>query len=141
MSTWNGIGTTYRGFSRRLDDGSHHATEWFVLLLLPIVPLQRVRLHIGATTYGLDLSSFTQYRVLETTPLVFGEILLTYVVGWIAFPVLAFTPLVLTFTAGIDARENFYLLIAAFLAAVAWAVAAPMIASGYFRRRRGLPKS
>ncbi|MFD3544841.1 hypothetical protein ACFWUW_04330 [Streptomyces sp. NPDC058655] len=79
MSTRNGIGTTYRGFSRRLDD--------------------------GATSYGLDLSSSTQYRVLETTPLVFGEILLTYVVGWIAFPVLAFTPLVVTFTAGIDARS------------------------------------
>lgn len=49
MSTLNGIGTTYLGYSHRNRDGSHFATKWFVLWGLSVIPLGRYRLTVGDT--------------------------------------------------------------------------------------------
>ena len=43
MSTFNGIGTALRGWNHQAD-GTAFATEWFVLVYLPVVPLRRFHL-------------------------------------------------------------------------------------------------
>ena len=98
MSTWNGIGTTHKGFSYLNLDGSHYATEWAVLLFLPVVPLRRHRLTLGESTYtsyGNGSTSVTQYAIHEETPLVGGEILRTYLIWWLLGPLIICGPLAL----------------------------------------------
>jgi hypothetical protein len=51
MSTWNGIGTKFMGFTGKMPDGTHHATKWFVICGLPVIPLRRYRLTVGKTEH------------------------------------------------------------------------------------------
>ena len=144
MSIWNGIGTTYLGFSRRLPDGGHHATQWFVVMYMPIVPLRRYRLLVGRTTYGTSVST-TEYRVLERGALRPAEVLVTYGVWWIFGPaVLALPWLLMAGLIHLGVIDNTtgtassWLTVAMVLVGLAWMVAAPMTISTRARRIRGL---
>ena len=55
MSTVMGVGTRYLGFSFRRPDDTHEATEWFVLLYMPIIPLRRQTLLVGETDQEFDI--------------------------------------------------------------------------------------
>ncbi|MFF9409486.1 hypothetical protein ACF1B0_28795 [Streptomyces anandii] len=144
MSTWNGIGTKYLGFGDRNRDGSHHATEWFVLFDLPVVPLRRHRLTVGARVYdsaGNGTRVTTRYTVHEETPLRGGEIARTYLVWWLVGPLIAVGPAALLLWSLRDKQDGgfgFWMFV--LFVSVAWVMGAAtvMVASG--RRRRGLPK-
>lgn len=45
-----GCGTTFYGASGRADDGSFLTTEWFIVFLLPIVPIQSYRVSFGGVS-------------------------------------------------------------------------------------------
>ncbi|MFE1754458.1 hypothetical protein [Streptomyces anandii] len=144
MSTWNGIGTKYLGFGDRNRDGSHHATEWFVLFDLPVVPLRRHRLTVGASVYvpsGNGGRTITRYTVHEETPLRGGEIARTYLVWWLVGPLIAVGPAALLLWSVSDKQDGGFGFWAFVLAvSVAWVVGAATVMSAVNRRRRGLPK-
>ncbi|MEU9993623.1 hypothetical protein AB0E10_44210 [Streptomyces sp. NPDC048045] len=144
MSTWNGIGTKYLGFGDRNRDGSHHATEWFVLLDLPVVPLHRRRLTVGHTVYtpiGNGSRSVTRYIVHEETPLDGREIVRTYLIWWLLGPLVAGGPAALLLWSVRDKQDGGFGFWAFVLGiSVAWVMGAAVAMTTYNRRRRSLPK-
>ncbi|GGW58638.1 hypothetical protein GCM10010503_39660 [Streptomyces lucensis JCM 4490] len=141
MSTWNGFGTTYRGFSYPNRDGSHHATQWAVLLFLPVIPLRRHRLTVGDssyTQYGNGSTSVTHYAVHEETPLVGGEILRTYLTWWVIGPLIVFGPpaLALVLVGDGIGFMTYFLLLAS---CVAWCIWVGAAIEKRNRRERALP--
>ncbi|MFE2144710.1 hypothetical protein ACFXA3_23735 [Streptomyces sp. NPDC059456] len=144
MSTWNGIGTKYLGFSRKRVDGSHHATEWFVISYMPVVPLRRYRMVVGATRYAVGSAggstSTTAYRVLERSPMRVLDVLATYLVWWVAGPSLVVCPFVLMSWADPDAGRGSGLWSGVIvIGALVWVVGLPLLLLSLSRRWRGLP--
>ena len=87
----NGIGTTFLGISKQDENGVATATNWFTIFFLPIFPFTRVQVRF----FPSQGSGFT-FELLSYQKLVFKEILKTYLLGWIIFPLLIFAPAVLT---------------------------------------------
>jgi hypothetical protein len=86
MSRLNGIGTTYYGRSDVRPDGSYVATEWFVILLLPIYPLSTYRLWEGKTDSSFYLifwqssTSYQRQKVERDWPQIRNTLFIAYVV-------------------------------------------------------------
>ncbi|GAA5021557.1 hypothetical protein [Kitasatospora paranensis] len=143
MSTWNGIGTKYLGFGHRRPDGSHHATRWVVLFDLPVIPLSRHRLRVGATLHtmrGTASQSVTGYEVLDEGTMVVREVLTTLLVYWIVGPLIALGPVVLVLLAIGDAQLGFVAWLLILAACLTWVVAVPTTMGSASRKRLGLPK-
>ncbi|MER5808599.1 hypothetical protein ABT143_10470 [Streptomyces sp. NPDC002033] len=144
MSTWNGIGTKYLGFGRRQSDGSHHATEWFVISYMPVVPLRRYRLLVGATQYVPGAvgggTSTTPYHVLERTRLRVLDVLATYLAWWVAGPALVLGPFFLMARVAPDAgRGSAFWSGVVVIGGLVWVVGLPVLLISRTRRWRGLP--
>ncbi|WP_340378114.1 hypothetical protein U5640_25800 [Streptomyces sp. SS7] len=141
MSTWNGFGTTYRGYSHVNRDGSHYATQWAVLFFLPVIPLRRHRLTVGDsayTQYGNGSTSVTRYAVHEETALVGAEILRTYLSWWVVGPLIVFGPPALAlWLIGDDVGFGAYFLLMA--GCVFWCIWAGGALDKRNRRERVLP--
>jgi hypothetical protein len=90
---FNGIGTTFLGISPMDEDGVATATLWFTFVYLPLVPLKRQRVRF-LPQKGTGFS----YQELERLPWNGREIVLTYLTGWVLFPLLIFAPLALAVT-------------------------------------------
>ncbi len=140
MSTWNGIGTKYLGFGYKQPDGSHNATEWFVLNLMPIIPLRRYQLEVGKTRYAsgaVGSTLTTEYLVLGRTRLRPLEVLATYLTWWIVVPGIALAPLVAAsqLTAG-DGSQSGVLVVFGLV----WLLAFPITLMVVSKRARGLPR-
>jgi hypothetical protein len=76
-STWNGIGTTYIGARDRYPDGSFVTTEWFVVLMIPVLPIKSSRVvHLGSSSGWRRHSS--QYLIREDAPNDIRHVLSTY---------------------------------------------------------------
>ncbi|MCX4546107.1 hypothetical protein [Streptomyces sp. NBC_01565] len=144
MSTWNGIGTKYLGFSRKQSDGSHHATEWFVVNYLPVVPLRRYRLVVGRTNHTPGSTggstSTTEYHVLGRTRLRVLEVLATYLTWWVAGPALVLSPFLLMAWANPDfGRGSSFWSGVVVIGGLTWVVGLPIVLISASRRWRELP--
>jgi hypothetical protein len=95
MSTVNGIGTFYYGDDDRRRDGSQVATLFAVLFFMPLVPLGTHRIKKSAIRGG----SMNIQRI-ESLPLKWDQILLTYLKCWVLTPLLLAAPLVLILLVG-----------------------------------------
>ncbi|MES2131171.1 MAG: hypothetical protein V4506_02410 [Bacteroidota bacterium] len=91
MSTINGVGTGFNGFSQPDEDGNITATKWFTVLYFPVLPLWKAKLKRQLTT-----SDVFQYQLISYEKMNAKEILTTYIYGWLFTPVLFFWPLVLS---------------------------------------------
>ena len=100
MSTINGCGTTRYGWANNAD-GSRTATVWVVLLLFPIVPLNRIRLvqpdsrkdHLLAD--GIAHFYRDEFVIVENLPLDWLSILRTYLSAYVLFPLVLLSPFAL----------------------------------------------
>ena len=158
MSTIQGIGTRFYGWTHH-DDGTAHATQWFALFFLPVIPLRRYHLRVltdfkakepflAVPKYGFFAGYPTgiqvdHYDLLERTPLVGREIartlLLTYVVGpilmvWPISLFLALSSLVKHNPEWKDAAWLIYVFVALIAMSFGNAIAVPLIA---LRKTRG----
>ena len=99
MSTFYGIGTSWRGISEPDANRLCTGTVWFTFLYAPIVPLSRHHSREGATALhhfpfqGLT----TEYAIYSNDPLDFKEIVMTYIVCWLLYPLLIIGPLLLMY--------------------------------------------
>lgn len=91
MSTLNGIGTKFYGFTPVDAQGCCYTTNWFTFLYFPVTPLWRAKIKRDPSR-----PQTFSYQLLQKTPLVPGEILRTYLYGWIIGPVAAFWPLIIS---------------------------------------------
>ncbi|ATZ28964.1 hypothetical protein ACFZBM_39125 [Streptomyces lavendulae] len=144
MSTWNGIGTKYLGFSHRRPDGSHHATEWFVISYMPVVPLRRYRLVVGPTEYAPGAvggsTSTTAYRVLGRSTVRVRDVLATYLIWWVAGPALTLGPFFLMARVAPGAgRGSAFWSGVILIGGLVWIVGLPVLLISRSRRWRGLP--
>lgn len=80
---FNGCGVWFLGIQHTPEKGVVYATFWLTFLFLPVFPLQRAKLRF---------SDAQRYTALEKTPLNPGEILQTYLYGWLLFPLLILGP-------------------------------------------------
>ena len=105
----NGIGTSLRGWSHR-PDGTAFATEWFVLVYLPILPLRRFHVRVltdfanepfvpapaeGGWIQG-GFSWSDPVEVLARLPLSWPEIGWTYWRAYALVPLLCVWPILLS---------------------------------------------
>lgn len=82
MYSLNGIGTTLYGKSEVENDGSYIATKWFILLLLPVIPLGSYRVWRGETTSSATAligmpGATTQYK-MTPVPMNWKQVIQTY---------------------------------------------------------------
>lgn len=105
MQTLNGIGTKLYGKTEMDPDGSYVATEWFVILYLPIFPLgsyrvwpemnsidmsrETVMVQEGEKVTYTPLGTKQQYRRLRVNRH-WKQIIATYKVGFIFFMLFLF---------------------------------------------------
>lgn len=90
MGTINGIGTRFLGYSPIDQNRCCYVTEWITFFYLPVVPLTRMKIERALTK-----PNEFKYRIIEKSKLQFIQIIKTYFFGWLLFPVLLFTPLIL----------------------------------------------
>lgn len=83
MRSLNGTGTTLYG-KREVDplDGSYIATEWVIVLLVPIIPLGSYRVWRGETNLvgSVRVGAETKYRMLKVN-MNWRQVLNTYLIG------------------------------------------------------------
>lgn len=91
LSSFNGIGFTFRGSTRPDESGRYFATRWFVLLGLPLAPMDRFYLR-KASTETVALGYKDRYVVDGESRLNAGEVLRTYLFGWIGGPAVIVLP-------------------------------------------------
>ncbi|MDB4992412.1 MAG: hypothetical protein JWL75_657 [Parcubacteria group bacterium] len=115
MYSFMGIGTTLYGKRHIESDGSYVATKWFILLLLPIIPLGSYRVIRGETksTFipGVIIGASTQYH-LAKIPTAWSQVMATYAFVWglIILTVLEFIYLQNVYVLLIPAMYLLYLL-------------------------------
>jgi fatty-acid desaturase len=86
-SSFNGTGTKYYGHADPSDSGSYTATEWIVLLWIPIFPLRSWR--VGSHRKGKDTLLFSNEKFyVKRVPLNVRQVVLGYLctVAVIAVP-------------------------------------------------------
>lgn len=91
MITINGTGFKYLGFSKLDKNGCCTATKWLVFAYFPLFPLKRHHLK-----FSLDQKFIRHYQVLGDSPSEKGEIISTYLWGWILIPLIVLAPLIVT---------------------------------------------
>jgi hypothetical protein len=143
LSTWNGFGSAFRGFSRKRRDGTHYATEWVLVAGMPIAPVMRYRLTIGGTetTYiSNTIHTSKKYAVHEDDlPLRLKEVLLTYPTWWIIGPLITIGPLVLiAFMLSLSGTRNSFAIGIYLLFSIVWLCAGPAIFSWRCNKYRGI---
>jgi hypothetical protein len=84
----NGIGTNFYGKTDVRDDKSYVTVKWFVILLLPIYPIECLRVRKGMITHdsflNIHSSENINYEILEKLPqksfkkLILQTLLLSY---------------------------------------------------------------
>jgi hypothetical protein len=86
-STINGIGTKFYGCREKGPDGSYITTEWVVILYIPILPIQSLRVLPGATEsrFGFPLSS-SQRFMTRSVPLNWRQVLYVYLAVYLIPP-------------------------------------------------------
>ena len=97
MFSINGIGTKLYGKRDvNVTDGSYTATKWFIIFLLPVIPLRSYRVQRGETTASMTglvgmPGATTQYKMLPI-PMEWKQVLRTYLVvyGLVAIIVVTF---------------------------------------------------
>ena len=109
MGTFNGIGTSLRGW-KHLADGTAFATSWFVFVYLPILPLRRFHVRVlsdfahepfvpapaeGGWIQG-GFSWSDPVEVLARLPLSWSEIGWTYWRAYLLVPLLCAWPFLLS---------------------------------------------
>jgi hypothetical protein len=136
LSSFNGIGFTLRGFTRTDPSGRCFATRWLVVLLLPVVPLQRYYVTQGATTPTAPGWS-THYRFHGRSRLRAGEILRTYVFCWLVAPAIVLVPIILWLTHAdqIADATSFWLVLGVFIVLVLGGVALVVWLVSVYRQR------
>jgi len=81
----NGNGEGFYGKKNIREDGSYVTTKWFMILLIPIVPLGTYRVWKGKTSHrflggaGIGISQSTEIK-MERLKMDWQQIILTYVV-------------------------------------------------------------
>jgi hypothetical protein len=81
MSTVNGIGTRFYGWRPPpCADHGAHATLWFVVFYIPLIPLARHRVKVPTdhAEEGFLCGAVDECEVLGGMPLVWGEVLRTW---------------------------------------------------------------
>jgi hypothetical protein len=75
--TFNGTGTTYHGRSDKASDGSYVATEWFMVVYIPIFPIRSFRMRpVSGGTFAVVYSS--QKYQMEPAPVHWKQVRNTY---------------------------------------------------------------
>ena len=97
MSTFQGFGTDYRGWSDKHPDGSHTATLWVVILAMPLVPRSRDTFRVLARVTRGASSVTTTYSILKREPVRVTEVLRTYLMWWLILPLPIYVALVVAF--------------------------------------------
>ncbi len=87
MSTLNGIGTRFYGFSKPDEEGNCKATLWLSFFYLPFIPLKTVIIKREVTKPHIF-----QYNVVRKEKIEPFEILKTYFFSWIIMPLLLAWP-------------------------------------------------
>lgn len=90
MSTINGVGTGFNGFSEFDPEGNFTATKWFTIFYFPIFPLWK-----GTLKRQVTECTVFQYQLLGYEKMNAREVLSTYLYGWILTPLMLLWPLVL----------------------------------------------
>lgn len=62
MSTINGIGTGFNGFSQPDEEGNMTATKWFNVLYFPVLPLWKAKLKRQLTGSSVFQYGFLNYE-------------------------------------------------------------------------------
>src|SRR2546423_5781040 len=86
MSTFQGFGTDYRGWSDKHPDGSTTATLWVVILAMPVVPRSRDTFRVNARVARGTTSLTTTYSILKRERVRMTEVLRTYLMWWLILP-------------------------------------------------------
>lgn len=86
----NGTGTRFYGISNPDEQGKITATLWFTFLFFPVFPISRYSM-----TRALTHPREFRYTIIEKQNLVWSEVFMTWLWGWIITPVLWFGPLLL----------------------------------------------
>lgn len=82
----NGNGEGFYGKKLIKEDGSYVATKWFMILLIPILPLGTYRIWKGKTSHGIiadariGISQSTEMR-MERLKMDWSQVILTYLVA------------------------------------------------------------
>jgi len=77
MLTINGVGTKFYGKNNEQSDGSYTTTEWFVFLMLPIIPIGSYRVIEHKRSSLIQ----TEYNIIEKLPLDKSEVARIYGIG------------------------------------------------------------
>lgn len=99
MSTFQGFGTDYRGWSDKHPDGSNTATLWVVVLAMPVVPRSRDTVLVRSRVARGTTSLTTTYSILKREPARVTEVLRTYFMWWLAMPLPIYLAFVVAFSA------------------------------------------
>jgi hypothetical protein len=136
LGSFNGIGFTMRGFTRTDTSGRCFATRWFVMFLLPVIPLARYYVTEGATT-PTAASWTTRYQLHGRSRLRAGEVLRTYVFCWLVAPGIVLVPIILWLTHAdqIADATSFWVVLVVFLVLVLGGVALVVTLISVYRRR------
>lgn len=94
MSTFNGIGTELKGFTRPDASGMHFGTRYFVVFGLPVIPLGRYYLRQTSMS-AQAMNTTTRYAIAGRSRLRFSEVLKTYLFCWIYGPAVVLIPILL----------------------------------------------
>lgn len=127
-----GVGTTLLGVSRQDALNRATATLWFTFVWLPVWPLVRYRIQCEWDSVGDGA-----FRILDREKRDWGEIVWTYVLGWLVIPGVLFGPLVVWATyISIVGRWSELL----FSASLVW-IAAGVVGIYLLQRLRFQPKT
>lgn len=87
MQSINGIGTTLYGKKDKRDDGSYVATQWFIFLYIPVIPLHSYRVK----KISQSKHENAKYEILQELPLSVTPALKFYIISMlILLPILVF---------------------------------------------------
>jgi hypothetical protein len=92
MSTFNGIGTELKGFTRPDATGRYFGTRYVTLFGLPIVPLGRYYLRQTTSEYR-GPGTVTRYAIAGRSRPRAAEILRTYLYCWLFAPAIVLAPI------------------------------------------------
>jgi len=90
MSTINGIGTRFYGFTKPDRDGNCKVTKWIAFMYLPFVPLKTMTIKREVTKPHIF-----QFNVVKYEKMKYTDVLMTYFCSWIIMPLLIGWPMIL----------------------------------------------
>jgi hypothetical protein len=102
MSTINGLGTLYYGWSHHSDETSH-ATKWFVVAFFPIIPIRRDHLRVLDPPADAPRRAWqSHFELISRDSLSLGNVLKTYFKAYIIVPIVLLAPVLLVETVRIS---------------------------------------